>query len=75
MKFHQLGNLTKHALETWGKHKPTLVKAGISLLEHQSEMNVDEVSRKTGIPRDDLAEIKSMAQRELSLIRELDKIR
>jgi hypothetical protein len=73
IKFYQAGNKTKRALETWGKYRTILESDGISSLEDLSKIDVDAIARAHGIPRKELADIRSMAVRELNLIRELNQ--
>jgi len=73
IRFVGPGNRTRQALAIWGRHRVLLERIGIGDLEELSKMDVGLVSQKTGIPSEDLVEVKSMAGRELRIWRDFGK--
>jgi len=73
IKFVGPGNKTYRALAIWSKNRALLEKMGIGDLEGLRKMDADQVSQKTGIPSEDLVELKSMADRELCIWRDFEK--
>lgn len=70
IRFFGAGKRTLRALEIWGKNRALLERKGIHSLEELSKMDARRVSEDTGIPFEQLVEVKSMADRELLLTRE-----
>jgi len=73
MRFFAPGNESKAALEVWRLHRPSLEKVGIRDLDGLSKIDVGRVSQETGIPHKELEIMKSMANRELRLLRESER--
>jgi hypothetical protein len=71
VKFVGPGRRTIQAVELWGKNRMLLQREGVTTLEALSKVDVDRLSQDTGIPRNDLVELRSMAIHELLLMREL----
>jgi hypothetical protein len=70
IKFLGPGRRTMQALEIWQRNRVVLERVGVKGLEEAEKMDVGRLSQETGIPFKDLAELKSMADRELYFWRE-----
>lgn len=70
IRFISPGMKTKQAVEIWVRNRGLLESNGIRGLEGLSKMDVDAVSQVTGIAPEDLAEMKMMADRELTFLRQ-----
>jgi hypothetical protein len=70
IRFISPGMKTKQAVEIWVRNRGLLESNGIRGLEGLSKMDVDAVSQVTGIAPEDLAEMKMMADRELTFFRQ-----
>lgn len=62
IKFIGPGEPTRRALGIWGPNKERM---GIFTLQELSSMDVEQVSKNTGMPLETLGQLKAMANREL----------
>ena len=74
IRFYGPGRKTQNGLEALSKHRAALERLGLTKLKDFAEMDVEVLSEKLGTPRNELEQIKSMAERELELTRELKEV-
>jgi hypothetical protein len=73
IRFYGPGRKTRIGLLALAKHRAALEGQGLTALKDFAEMDIEVLLKQLGAPRNELEQIKSMAARELELMRELKK--